>query len=252
MEREGDNEPVNLKRGQNEAEMNNQGWKWRKREGIKRNLRDLPRQSYAECEDDCDEFDQSKKPKHGINCLLAALNQNVIRPLRKIDLQPISKQGLGSCVGEQGPPGRETKPPIGGLAVSDGTVPSATNRAGDGIQGGEKTNGGSSKARSVRSSWRGNNPTKYLWKTLILVLYLLGSALGGVSRIEREQAIIPMGEAMKQDQEHYHNEYWRMSVMMQPEIYLFSTPSIFRNQPDGNTDRDMKGCYRIRVSWEEG
>ena len=183
---------------------------------------------------------------------MAASNQNVIRPLRKIDLQPISKQGLGSCVGEQGPPERETKPPIGGRAVSDGTVPSATNRAGAGIQGGEKTKGGSSKAQSVRSPRRGNNPTKYLWKTLILVLYLLGSALGGVSRIERGQAIIPIGGVIKQDREHYHNEHWRTSVMMNPETYLFSPPSLFRNQPDGKTDMEIKGCYRVRVAGEEG
>ena len=86
VEMEGDNEPVNMKRGQKETEMNNRGWKLRKREGIKRNLRDLPRQSYEECEDDCDEFDQSKKSRHGINCLLAAWNPNVSRPLRKTDL----------------------------------------------------------------------------------------------------------------------------------------------------------------------
>ena len=122
---EGDNEPVNMKRGQNETEKDNKGWKWRKREGIKRNLRDLPRKSYAECEDDCDEFDQSKKSKHGLNCLLAALNHDVIRPLRKTELQPISEQGLGSCAGVQRPPGRERKPPISELAVSGSTVPSS-------------------------------------------------------------------------------------------------------------------------------
>ena len=138
VEMEGDNEPVNMKRGQNETEKDNVIEKWGKREGIKRNLRDLSRKSYEECEDDCDEFDQSKKYKHGINCLLAALNHDVIRPLRKTELQPISE-----------------------LAVSGGTVPSATNRAGTGIQGGEKAKGGSCNAQSVRNHRRGN-PTKYL------------------------------------------------------------------------------------------
>ena len=129
---------MNMKRGQNETEKDNVIEKWRKREGIKRNWRDLSRKSYEECEDDCDEFDQSKKYKHWINCLLAALNHDVIRPLRKTKLQPISE-----------------------LAVSGGTVPSATNRAGTGIQGGEKAKGGSCNAQSVRNHWRGN-PTKYL------------------------------------------------------------------------------------------
>ena len=194
VEMEGDNGSVNVKRGQKEAEMNNRGWKLRKREGIKRNLRDLPRQSYAEFEDDCDEFDQSKKSKHGLNCLLAALNQDVTRPLRKTDLQPISEQSLGSCVGEQEPPGREIKPPISELAVSDGTVPdstgppttqvrterlngkmhsrnrlhsvnkdntgqinvSATNRNVDGIQGGEKISGENCNTQSSRNKQRRN------------------------------------------------------------------------------------------------
>ena len=139
VEMEGDNEPVNMKRGQNKTEKDNVIEKWRKREGIKRNLRELSRKSYEECEDDCDELDQSKKYKHGINCLLAALNHDVIRPLRKTELQPISE-----------------------LAVSGGTVPSATNRAGARIQGGEKAKGESGNAQSVRNHRRGNNPTKYL------------------------------------------------------------------------------------------
>ena len=230
VEMEGDNEPVNMKRGQNETEKDNVIEKWRKREGIKRNLRELSRKSYEECEDDCDELDQSKKYKHGINCLLAALNHDGSRPLRKTELQPIS-----------------------GLAVSGGTVPSATNRAGAGIQGGEKAKGGSSNAQSVRNHRRGNNPTKYLWKTLILVLYLLGSVLGGESRIERGQAIIPIGVVIIQDLEQgYQNKHWRTRVMMNPETYLFSTPSLFRNQPDGKTDMEIKGCYRVSGAKEEG
>ena len=58
-----------MKRLQNETEKDNVGGKWRRREGIKRNLRELPRKSYEECEDDCDELDQSKKYKSGINYL---------------------------------------------------------------------------------------------------------------------------------------------------------------------------------------
>ena len=195
---------------------------YKRQEGIKRNLRDLPRQSYAECEDDCDEFDQSKKPKHGLNFLLAALNQDVIQPLRKIELQPISEQGLGSCVGEQRPPRREIKPPISELAVSDGTVPnstglsaiqvriersngrmnsrnrlysvnryntgqineSATKRKVDGIHGGEKTSGESCNTQSTRNKQRKNYyKPGYLMKAMLFVLFLVGCT-GGTETVK--------------------------------------------------------------------
>ena len=189
VEMEGDNELVNMKRVQNKTEKDNVGGKWRKREGIKRNLRDLPRKSYEECEDDCDEFDQSKKSKPGINCILAALNHDIIGPLRETELQPISKQGLASRAGAQQLPGGERQPPISKLAVTGGTVrsrpspaetpvqtrvltgsrdstnrlynvdrysaeqtnESATNRAEDGTQGGEKANGERCSVQSTRN-----------------------------------------------------------------------------------------------------
>ena len=203
-----------MKQGQNDTEKDNVGGKWGKREGIKRNLRDLPRKSYEECEDDCDEFDQSKKSKHGINCLLAALNHDIIGPLRKTELQPISEQGLASCAGEQQPPGRERQP-ISKLAVSGGTVPSspgsaaiqvqtemlsrdsrnrlynvnknsaeqinesATNRAVDGIQGGEKANGESCNVQSRRNQRKKNSyKPGFIMKTLIFLLFLVGSTVG--------------------------------------------------------------------------
>ena len=182
----------------------------------------MPRQSYAECEDDCDEFDQSKKPKHGLNFLLAALNQDVIQPLRKIELQPISEQGLGSCVGEQRPPRREIKPPISELAVSDGTVPnstglsaiqvriersngrmnsrnrlysvnkdntgqineSATNRKVKRIQGGKKTSGDSCNTQYTRNKQRRNYyKPGYLMKAMLFVLFLVGCT-GGTETVK--------------------------------------------------------------------
>ena len=144
---------------------------------------------------------------------MAALNQDVIRLLRKIELQPISEQGLGSCVGEQEPPGREIKPPISELAVSDGTVPnslgpqatqvrkerstgrmnsrnrlysvnkdntgqineSATNRKVNGIQGGEKTSGESCNTQYTRNKQRRNYyKPGYLMKAMLFVLFLVG------------------------------------------------------------------------------
>ena len=225
---EENNEPVNMKRGQNETD--NKGWKWRKREGIKRNLRDLPRQSYAECEDDCDEFDQSKKSKHGLNCLLAALNHDVIRPLRKTELQPISEQGLGSCAGEQRPPGRERKPPISELAVSGDTVPSspgpsaiqvrstgsinsrnrlysvnkynteqikesATNRAVDRIQGGEKANGESCNAQYTRNKRRKScYKPGYIMRAMLFLLFIIGSTGGtGIDKDWKETSLLAEG-----------------------------------------------------------
>ena len=48
--------------------------KWRNREGIKRSQRTNQRISYEECEDDIDEFNQSKHGKYGVNCLLGQCN----------------------------------------------------------------------------------------------------------------------------------------------------------------------------------
>ena len=112
-----------MKRLQNETEKDNVGGKWRRREGIKRNLRELPRKSYEECEDDCDELDQSKKYKSGINYVLVALICDVIRPLEEAELQPISEQGLQSRPGAQQLPEEAEQQPISKPAVSDGTVP---------------------------------------------------------------------------------------------------------------------------------
>ena len=210
----GDNEPVAMKRLQNETEKDNVGGKWRKREGIKRNLRDLPRKSYEECKDDCDELDQSKKYKSGINYVLAALNHDVIRLLKEAELQPISEQGLQNRLGAQQPPEEERQQPISETAVSDGPVPgipspaaapvqtraltlcsdsasrlysvdrysaeqtngSAANRAEDGIQGGEKTNGELCSVQFIRNRQKKNSyHPGYIMKTLIFLLFLVGS-----------------------------------------------------------------------------
>ena len=194
---EGDNEPVTMKRVQNETEKDNVGGKWRKREGIKRNLRDLPRKSYEECEDDCHEFDQSKKSKPGINWVLAALNHDVIRPLKEAELHPISEQGLPNRPGAQQPPEEERQQPISKPAVSGGTVrsipgpaaapvqtraltgcrdstnslysvdryraeqtkESAANRAEDRTQGGEKTNRERGVVFSLQETSKRRTPT---------------------------------------------------------------------------------------------
>ena len=85
------------------------------------------------------------------------------------------------------------------------------------------------------------------------MLWLLGSVLGGESRIEMGQAILPIGGVINQDLEQgYHNKPWRTRVMMNPETHLFSPPSFSRNQPDGKTDMEIKGCYRVGGAREEG
>ena len=53
----GDNEQEAVKRQQHEDGEGFNG-KWRRREWIKKNLQDIPRQSNEECENDHDELDQ--------------------------------------------------------------------------------------------------------------------------------------------------------------------------------------------------
>ena len=59
-----------VKRGQTELEKNLHHDKWRKREGIKRGLRDIPRVQYEEYESSWDQEIQAKKCKGSINCIL--------------------------------------------------------------------------------------------------------------------------------------------------------------------------------------
>ena len=65
--------------------------KWWRREGIKRNLQDIPCQSYEECENDRDELDQSKRCRRGIYCLLEGCSHDVDKNPEERDNQPISK-----------------------------------------------------------------------------------------------------------------------------------------------------------------
>ena len=59
-----------VKRGQTELEKNLHHDKWRKREGIKRGLRDIPHVPYEEYEASWDQEIQAKKCKGSINCIL--------------------------------------------------------------------------------------------------------------------------------------------------------------------------------------
>ena len=59
-----------VKRGQTELEKNLHHDKWRKQEGIKRGLRDIPRVPYEEYEASWDQEIQAKKCKGLINCIL--------------------------------------------------------------------------------------------------------------------------------------------------------------------------------------
>ena len=59
-----------VKRGQTELEKNLHHDKWRKREGIKRGLRDIPRVPYEEYEASWDQEIQAKKYKGSINCII--------------------------------------------------------------------------------------------------------------------------------------------------------------------------------------
>ena len=59
-----------VKRGQTKLEKNLHHNKWRKREGVKRGLRDIPRVQYEEYEASWDQEIQAKKCKGSINCNL--------------------------------------------------------------------------------------------------------------------------------------------------------------------------------------
>ena len=59
-----------VKRGQTDPEKNSHHDKWRKHEGIKRGLRDIPRVQYEEYEASWDQEIQAEKCKGSINCML--------------------------------------------------------------------------------------------------------------------------------------------------------------------------------------
>ena len=59
-----------VKRGQTEFDKNSQHDKWRKHEGIKRGLREIPCVPYEEYEASWDQETQAKKCKGSINCML--------------------------------------------------------------------------------------------------------------------------------------------------------------------------------------
>ena len=91
VEMGGGNEPVAVKHLQHDGGKECFNDKWRKRKGIKRNLCDLPRQSYQECENYKDQLDQSKKYKIE---LLAGLNSDVGELPEERENQPISELAL--------------------------------------------------------------------------------------------------------------------------------------------------------------
>ena len=70
-----------VKRGQTELEKNLHHDKWRKREGIKRGLRDIPQVQYEGYETSWDQEIQAKKCKGSINCQdVPAVQSNPISP----------------------------------------------------------------------------------------------------------------------------------------------------------------------------
>ena len=87
----GGNEPVAVKHLQHDGGKECFNDKWRKRKGIKRNLCDLPRQSYQECENYKDQLDQSKKYKIE---LLDGLNSDLGELPEERENQPISELAL--------------------------------------------------------------------------------------------------------------------------------------------------------------
>ena len=83
-----------VKRGQTELEKNLHHDKWRKREGIKRGLRDITCVPYEEYEDSWDQEIQAKKCKGSINCILDRCDcmkrstENLVGTVRMSPLTP--------------------------------------------------------------------------------------------------------------------------------------------------------------------
>ena len=76
-----------VKRGQSEHAENLVNGKLRRREGIKRGLRDIDRVSYEEYDNSWDLEDQSKRCKRAVNCLLVSCGCKretaMIEPIRR-------------------------------------------------------------------------------------------------------------------------------------------------------------------------
>ena len=84
-----ENQPDVLKR---QAPVMQSETKWRHREGIKRNRRDMPEVSYEELEDDLDELDEPKRCRQSINCISkpcsCTAGTQPIEKQQKLNLQP--------------------------------------------------------------------------------------------------------------------------------------------------------------------
>jgi len=86
-----------VKRGLTELEKNLHHDKWRKREGIKRGLKDIPRVPYEEYEASWDQEIQAKKCKGSINCILDCCGcidrsaENLIGTVRISPLTPVMR-----------------------------------------------------------------------------------------------------------------------------------------------------------------
>ena len=123
-----------VKRGQTKLEKNLHHDKWRKREGIKRGLRDIPRVQYEEYEASWDQEIQAKKCKGSINCNLDCCGcmerstENLAGTVRISPLTPgIRDQQAGMMAALSVQPGRASTAAVQSNLISTATGQSTRN-----------------------------------------------------------------------------------------------------------------------------
>ena len=167
------------KRGKPEYEERSSNGKLRRREGIKRSLRDITPVSYEEYEESWDLEDQSKKCKRAVNCLLASCDcRGESGPIREeegnlpVDLPESGETETGGR--DSTDTAARNTPCLGNRhsgRYSDSTAgESATQTAGNSNHTSSTVTQLVSKPRRVQSSW-----SKRLFRTMITLMLLLTS-----------------------------------------------------------------------------
>ena len=192
----GDNEQEVVKRQQHEDSKEGFNGKWRRREWIKKNLQDIPRQSNEECENDHEELNQSKKCKRGINSLLKGCSHDVGKLPEERENQPISEPALQDEPVQQIPATSAAPPQPAKQAERGGWCESAVDSDGKDRQSGidrystgqhgdraeksiaKSSQGGEKRSHSTRNHQRRSSWRKNTMKTMIFFFLMLATAFG--------------------------------------------------------------------------
>ena len=127
----------------------------------------------------------------------------------------------------------------------------AVSGAADRIHGGGNIHRAVCSVQSRRNKRReNNNHPGYIWKTLIFILWLLGSAMGGDTlRVWKGQALIQTARFITPDPDPWsHNKPWRTNGKLNLEMRLFSLQPLSQDQNDAKTDMEITGWSRVSRS----